>query len=579
MSIAQQSVTQITLPAMRTRVARDPSLRDAYIQTALADVPRLLGMIDRNPFRPTYGSLDKEYWHFRTSDFPSGMYQEGALPLALLFARPFPGNRWHQQPRVRELSVAALNFAANSSHRDGSCDDYYPFERALGAAVFSLAAATEAYRLLELNDTRLRDWFARRARWLAAHDESGRLSNHHALASLGLARAAAILDDEQLARAAESRVARVLGWQSREGWFDEYGGADPGYQTVTIDALAKYQRLTGAAWLHEPLSGAVNFARLFLHPDNSYAGEYGSRGTAHFYPHGMELLAAANHQAAELADGFLRSLATGKAASFGDDRMFLHRLGNLIEAWHDWTPETSVPRVQPPRPQQPEVISLPDAGLWVCRRKDQQTVVAARRGAVFKHFAGNDRPAVTDAGIVLETADGRVAVSQLHTWRESDSVSVPANRTRVGPFAKVMVRGNLHWTKFELATPGRLILFRTGLLAAGRWFRTLVRRLLQKRLITGRRSAPISHTRRLEWSLRPCDDPTEWPYQLRVIDRIELVDPRLTVRRMSLASDGEAAYVAASAVYQPSALQPWTDLAAYVDELNQQRSVTVIREL
>ena len=34
--------------------------------------------------------------------------------------------------------------------------------------------------------------------------------------------------------AARQRIEQVLSWQSDEGWFDEYGGADPGYQTLTL---------------------------------------------------------------------------------------------------------------------------------------------------------------------------------------------------------------------------------------------------------------------------------------------------------------------------------------------------------
>jgi len=145
---------------------RDRTLRNLYLTAALADVPRLLGAIDRNPYRPTYGCLDRQFWHYRTASFPSQMYQEGALPLALVYATKLPGNRWHGDRRVRELAVAAIRFAARSSHADGSCDDYYPFERALGAAVFSLAAAAEAYRLLDPHDEEILAWFERRCRWL-----------------------------------------------------------------------------------------------------------------------------------------------------------------------------------------------------------------------------------------------------------------------------------------------------------------------------------------------------------------------------------------------------------------------------
>ncbi|MEE9603599.1 MAG: hypothetical protein V3V75_09855, partial [Thermoguttaceae bacterium] len=311
------------------RSLRNSALRTLYATTAMADVPRLLGAIDRNPYRRTYGCLDRQFWHYRTAAFPSEMYQEGALPLALVYATMLPGNRWYGNPRVRQLAIAAIRFAAESSHADGSCDDYYPFERAFGAAVFSLQATARAYQILELDDPKLLKWFKRRADWIAGHGESGKLANHQALAALGLLRVAQITGLDSYRRAAQQSIGTLLDWQSDEGWFEEYGGADPGYHTLTIDCLAKYAKLSGDTTLDEPLRKAVDFARWFLHPDGSYAGEYGSRGTFHFYPHGMELLAADNPYAVELADGFLQGLAAGKSASFGDDRMFIHRLGNL----------------------------------------------------------------------------------------------------------------------------------------------------------------------------------------------------------------------------------------------------------
>ena len=135
--------------------ARDPRLRERYLDGLADGIARLLGAIDRNPFRPTYGCLDRQFWHYRTACFPSEMYQEGVLPLALVYSHELPGNRWRDCPRVRELALAGLRFAARSCHRDGSCDDYYPFERALGAAVFSLQAAAKAYTLLAIDDPEL----------------------------------------------------------------------------------------------------------------------------------------------------------------------------------------------------------------------------------------------------------------------------------------------------------------------------------------------------------------------------------------------------------------------------------------
>lgn len=546
--------SQLTTSTDSTLIARDPQLRAGYWTVARSYLPRLLGAIDRNPFRQTYGCLDREFWHYRTSDFPCQMHQEAVWPLALVYARAFPGNRWHGQPRLRELVIAALRFTASSSHADGSCDDYYPFERALGAAVFSLCAAAAAYRELQLDEPDVIGWLERRGDWLMGHDETGRLANHQALAALGLARVAALTGADRFARAAEARVEKVLGWQSAEGWFDEYGGADPGYQTVTIDALANYARLRQTDELQEPLARAVRFARWFLHPDDSYGGEYGSRGTYHFYPHGMELLAGEDAAAAELAEGFLRSLQTGAQAHFDDDRMYAHRLGNLLEAYCDWAP-----RVSPaPRPAA-ATRYLDEAQLLIRTGGASHTVVSAARGGVFKHIDAGGT-ATTDAGLVVETADGKIAVSQLHD-RTSRKVECTEE--------SLTVAGPLHWARFETATPVKLVIFRVLLLVIGRWCRGLVRWLLQKRLITGRKPAPLHLTRKAE--LLPQG-------RLRVTDAITLSDPQLRVRRMSYASDLQATYVAASNVYQQSALEAWTDLGPHVEQLNRERQVTIVRE-
>jgi hypothetical protein len=537
-----------------TSCQRDPAARERYALAALSQIPRLLGSLDRNPFHRTYGCFDRQYWHYRTSCFPSEMYQEAVLPLALVYATPLPGNRWYGDPCLKEWALAALRFNARGSHRDGSCDDYYPFERALGAAVFSLQAAARACQVFEVDDAEIVTWLKRRTDWVVGHDETGRLTNHHALAALGLARVAEITGDHGYRQAAEERLLQVLSWQSSEGWFEEYGGADPGYQTVTIDALAKLRRKTGDPRIDEPLRRAVAFARLFLHPDSSYGGEYGSRGTYHFYPHGFELLAGENSDAADLADGFLTALAEGTQAAFEDDRMYVHRLGNLIEAYLDW----SACRPAASDRQQTTTRFLPHAGLLIHRDAETCTIASAARGGVFKRFAA-DRSPVTDAGLIIEMADGRQAVSQIHDRR----------RNVVSENTGLVVSGPLHWIKHETATPLKQALFHVFMCLVGRWCRSIVRRLLQRRLISGYHMAPVLHDRRID--ITPVGG-------CRVTDRIELLDGSLRVNRMAFASDLQATYVAAANVYQESILQPWSDLDTYVDELNRRRQVFIVRD-
>ena len=72
------------------RQSRDLTLRERYLDAALPAIPRVLAAVDRNPFGPSYGCCDREYWHYRTAAFPSEMYQEAALSLALVYRHALP---------------------------------------------------------------------------------------------------------------------------------------------------------------------------------------------------------------------------------------------------------------------------------------------------------------------------------------------------------------------------------------------------------------------------------------------------------------------------------------------------------
>ena len=55
------------------------STRALYLRLALPYVPRILHLLDQNPYSPNYGCFDRAFWHYRTMDFPCGMSQEMVL--------------------------------------------------------------------------------------------------------------------------------------------------------------------------------------------------------------------------------------------------------------------------------------------------------------------------------------------------------------------------------------------------------------------------------------------------------------------------------------------------------------------
>jgi hypothetical protein len=515
--------------------------RARYAAEAFRSFPKLLGLVDRNRLSPTYGCFDRNHWHYKAIDFPSGMAETGVLPLALAHVHALPGGeRYHGQPRLRELALAGIRFAAAASHADGACDDYFPFERALGATSFSLYALTEAALVLGVRDADVLEFLARRGRWLLAHDESGRLSNHQALAGLALLNVALLTGDDAFRVGAARRVDRALGWQSAEGWFREYEGADPGYQSATIDFLAKYWLKSGDDRLLGPLGRAVGFASHFLHPDGSYGGGYGSRNLYHFFPAGFEILAPRLPEAGSVAAGFLAGLAQGRRAHADDDRIFFHWVWDFLQAalHHDRRDGAAAPLPNRSR-------HFREAGLYVRDEPHRYTVIGLAKGGVIAVFE-DARRRYSDHGLIGRLADGRVVVTQM----------IDAYRTEVGE-AQVSVEGTFGYVSRLRPTPARLILFRLVTLTVGRLAADLVRRLLQRLLIVGKRPAPLRFRRTVRFGPRVAlVDEVWYPGRRR---------PRLDA--LWAGTDHTAIYVAMSQGFHESCLQPWTDLGPALPQL------------
>lgn len=527
--------------------------RDLLARRVLADLPKLLTLLDRNPHSPTFGCFDRNHWHYKIIDFPSGMAQEFVWPLALAHALPLPDNPYRGAPAIRDWIVAALRFAARASHRDGSCDDYYPFERATGAAAFSLLAAVESYRLLELEDAALKAFFARRADWLAKHRESGRLSNHEALVVLCLTRVAEITGELRWNDAIDTRLARLLSWQTEEGWFPEYDGCDPGYMTLTISLLAMLDGIRPEAALRGPLRKAVALAAELMHPDGSFGGAYASRNTLNFFPHGFELVGRWMPEALAINDRFLGALDGGRAPCYADDHILGHHAWNYLLAWRDFVKERPTPA---PRPEGRK--HYPAAGFLIDRRGGTELYLGTRKGGAFNLFR-DGRLAAADTQLSLILRSGlrrRNAVAHLIYDYE---VEMGEDEIRIA--------GDFGWAKQAPMTPARMIFLRLIMLTVGRFFPDLVRRLLQSLLISGKETAPFRFDRRLRWT----EDTWE------VTDRITAEDWKPVIA-VGLGAHQNSIYNVMSAVYAQGQLEtPWRDLTPKLAGLGKDTPLVLTR--
>jgi hypothetical protein len=531
---------------------RPEVLREALATRALAEIPKLLTLLDRTPVSPTYGCFDRSYWHYRTSDFPCGMSQEFVLPLALAWAIDRPDNPYFHSPSIRSWVEAGIRFAARSAHADGSCDDYYPFERATGAAAFSLYAFLEAMILIGLEcDAEIDRLLIRRGTWLGRHRETGQLSNHEALIVACLDRLSERYGCSRFEDLLLARLRRLLSWQSDEGWFSEYGGADLGYLSLTIGLLADLDRRRPDLDLRGPLGAAIRFFAHFVHPDGTVGGEYSSRATLNFFPHGFEIAGAWMPEALSINDRALVTLAHNRIPCYSDDRIVGHHLWSWLLAYQAF-------QVKRPNPQTHSEGRrwFPGAALLVDRRKGFVLITALGRGGVFKLFRDNAL-IISDTGPTLQVGrKGRVAVTHIDGGAgihfDGDVITV------AGRFA---------WAKSTRLTPVKNVALRLLMLSLGRFCPNLVRRLLQRILVTGRTEAPFRYRRVFR--------PIEGGWSVR--DEIKADRGWTNVRSAGIGGFQSSTTTVMARVFCLDQVQPWLDLSDRLARLGDEAALTVER--
>lgn len=449
-------------------------------------VPRALALLDKNPFSKTYGSFDRKYWHYKIIDFSSGMQQELVLPLAYVWATPFQGNRYHRCDRIGEYIQGAFRFHASLCHEDGSVDDYFPHERALGATAYSLAAATEAALLTGLHTAADVLAFERSGEFIASYREAGKLSNHLAIGIAALHNLYRLTKKDIWKLRAHHLAELLLREQHAEGWFPEYEGCDLGYQTVTIEFLA---RAVTAGFDHPALGAAldsaVKFVREFLHPDGSLGGEYGSRNTYNFYPGGFALLSPKSSAAREVLFSFFQGLRTGASNHLVDDGVFQHLLSSYVTTLscpdvqlQRWDVESTVPAT---------VRLYSGAQLFTIHTGTLTAFGALNKGGILKIFDG-DLLILSDTGYMARLTNGKVLCQ-----------NKAGNATGVHRENQLQISGHLKEFRSKTLSRVAMIGLRVLSLLFGRftWYSQAIRRLMQKVLIYDDEKASVLFTRTL----------------------------------------------------------------------------------
>lgn len=524
---------------------------------------------NRDPASPSYGSFDRAYWGWKYKDFSDATLQFGvrlAIDLSVM------------ENATSELPILLDGFAhyiATIQLGDGSFNQCYPNERTPGVVydILSTLIYVKTSPFLESSEAHgiLDAAIEKSVRFALKSDERhGLVTNHIAEFAYELFNYAAYSGDDKARIKGEIYMERVMYlYNPREGWFREYDGADPGYQTRTLRYLTKSAELLNQDVLWETAAKAADFVRRVMMPDGTIHPMLGCRSTALVYPSGFEKLAVKYSSYRDLA-GLVRSgwengltplpswLDFDNAIRLADDALEAHRA--FVEENKQGEPASReggrglIPQVSLSSDE--ESVNLEDAGILIVRRSNYVLFFGYKLGGVVVIYARSVdgwRLIYEDSGFVVKLEGNQGA--WLNRMPDSGKLTafVP---NRIGMISRFY--NSLH----DEVTPLRLVGLRIlNLTILGNiWLGDLFRKIVVRRLMSNRKTLPAELHRDVLMS----DD------RIVIHDRIQLTANWKTVfrnKKIFRCRRVTGAHMASSRYFQPYEIKlqnsPWL---APVDE-------------
>ncbi|MBN1883993.1 MAG: hypothetical protein JW876_00550 [Candidatus Krumholzibacteriota bacterium] len=478
--------------------------KEVFLQEILGQAPRILGQQCRVPTMRPYGCFDRPFWNYGDYGTPRTRRQEAVLTLALLYTIQHEDNIYFGNRMILEWIRAGIDFYSRIQLRTGAFNELYPNEFNYTSTAFTSYAVSESLILLK-DELPARqaymDTLRKAAAWLSRNGEP-LVINHDTGAVIFLYNMYALTGEEKYAKLAETKFEHIAKSQDPEGWFNEYGGPDIGYLSLSMDYLAKYYRKSGNERVLPVLMRAVDFISHFIHPNNTYGGEYASRNTEYLMPDAFEILAphseTANAIAEVIADAIRgRSAVTPFAL---DDKFLLYNGYDYLQAYNDNRFETADTGVLPCN--RPFFKYFENSRIAV-RNDDRIYAIANgnKGGALYAYFKRSGR-SLDDSGVLAHAGDRMLTSCLMNKTNEVEAVE---NAMRV--------RGTLGKPFNNEMTEPKYLALRLFMMTFG-YFESVslgVKEFLRKILITRSKSSASRFEREIVFDAET----------MTIIDRVE----------------------------------------------------------
>lgn len=470
-----------------------------FLKSALQETNHILSFLDRNIASSTYGCFDRRYWSWRIGDMPNASLQYGIYPLTWFWKNDKTG-KYKGNKNLLEWITAAINYWIKIQNRNGSFNQFFPNEQSVGTTYYTLSAVLYAYENIGEHITgemksRIKNAISKASGFVFNNDEEyAVISNHIALFAYVNLKLGNMMNDSRFKEKASRQLDLIFKNQSPEGWFLEYEGADPGYQTQCIYYLSECYLLTDDANVLDRIKkGIEDFLVYFFHPDGSFGGEYGSRNTEIIYPAGFEILKEKIRACREITKFIHENVSNGKLVSLDsmDDENLIRLSTNYLIASQyaekemadntDFLFPFNNPHIEK---------DFQETGLVVRGNDKYYSIMNFKKGGIIKVFDKKDKRLVyEDNGYFFEVNNTVVANQMLQ-----DTLPVVDG-------AEIKFDSCFYEVLGEMMTPARNIVLRLLALTLLRSLTVtnLFRKVLVRKAFTGKKKYDIRLSRAIRY--------------------------------------------------------------------------------
>lgn len=465
-------------------------------------LPRLLALYDTDNYSPTFGVGDRYRWAWRLIDFGNGTFQGAANGLARLLKKELLPSEISEKSILNRID-SMFRGTKTICFSNGSLAESFPYESSFCVTALVAYDLLSAIDFLDnkLDDQKRNSYFEivePMIKFLNKNDETHAfISNHLAVAAAALYKWNKLITDNKSEGKGEQLLKRILFEQSEEGWFREYEGADPGYQSLCTYYLADIHKIRPDLGLLETLRRSIQFLWHFAHPDGSFGGYYGSRNTRFYCPAGIEALSEEISEAAALAN-FMRSSInkqTTVTLEVMDEPNLIPMFNSyclaaeMLENNKTISDDMNLPNI-PALENSKWRRNFKEAGLCINKDLSSYTIVSWHKGGVYYHFPFEKKEADINTGVVVRDKKAKYYSTQSYNLQNK----VEFKNESLTITAQLMEVNN------KLPTPLQFLILRFLNITFMRipFVSKLIKKMLVNRLIKMKKRVPLNNVRKIE---------------------------------------------------------------------------------